>query len=36
MQRKVSQLASKLSTKGKVIDPEDEEIENWIDQLPTE
>ena len=36
IERSLKQLESKLGNKGKIIEPEDPSVENWIDSLPNE
>lgn len=36
LERTVKQLQSKIAQKGKLIEPDESGIENWIDQLPIE
>lgn len=34
IKRKIIQTASSLKEKGKILEPEDEELTNWTDSLP--
>lgn len=35
-ERLVNQLTSTLKMKGKLLDPEDESVKTWVDQLPSD
>lgn len=36
VERKVKQMGNILKTKGRVINPEDDKLSEWIDELPHE